>query len=169
MEPFAGTWVFDFEKTLEVQKASGATEEQIAQLRKLYANNPALGKMHPDLKFDGNVAVGVGPVISEYRFFAMHKHGTKICGKAWQHEDRFDPGDMSKCYVRLEIEGSYLYLEVGMDEGLPALDDPDLKSEPPVEGDSAKCDVETRPRIKPGDWATYVFSRRRQANAATTY
>jgi hypothetical protein len=161
MDPFTGTWAFDFEKTLAIQKAAGASDAQIAQLRKLYADNPALGKMHPDLTFDGNVAVGAGLLSSEYRFFAMHKHGTKICGKAWHHEDRFDPGDMSKCHVRLKIDGVYLFMEVDMEEDSPALNDPDLASEPPVEGDAAKCDVEARPGKKPSDWMTYVFSRRR--------
>lgn len=159
MTPFAGKWSFELDKTLDSQKAAGATDEQIAQTRKLYAENPAIGKLHPDLTFDGNVAVGTGLPSSEYRFFAMHKHGTKICGKAWHHEDRFDPGDMSKCHVRLEIVDGQLYMEVNMQEDLPDLDDPDLRSEPPVEGDLAKCDVETQAGKKPGDWMAYVFSR----------
>lgn len=82
MTPLTGTWTFDFDKTLDAQKAAGVSDEQIAQLRKLFADNPALGKMHPDLTFDGNVAIGAGLLSSEYRFFAMHKHGSKICGKA---------------------------------------------------------------------------------------
>lgn len=160
MAPFAGAWTFEFEKTLAAQMAAGVTDEQIDQIRKLYASNPALGKMHPDITFDGNVAVGAGILSSEYRFFGMHKHDSKTCGKAWHHEDRHDPGDMSKCYVRLEVIDGLLHLQVHMQEGLPELDDPDLATEPPVEGDPLKCDVDTIAGNKPGDWAVYVFSRR---------
>ncbi|MFM9960021.1 MAG: hypothetical protein ACKV2Q_02210 [Planctomycetaceae bacterium] len=159
LAPFAGQWVFDFEKTLTAQKAAGVTDEQIAQLRKVFADNPTIGKMHPDLTIQGNVAVGSGLLSSEYRFFAMHNHDSKVCGKAWHHEDRFDPGDMSKCYVRLTIVGEELHLEVNMLDGLPDLNDPDLVSDPPVEGELSKCDAKTKAGQKPGDWATYVFSR----------
>ena len=115
--------------------------------------------MHPDLTIKGNVAVGNGLLSSEYRFFAMHKHDSTVCGKAWHHEDRNDPGDMSKCYVRLRIVGGDLHLEVNMLEGLPDLKDPDLLSNPPVEVDPSKCDAGSAAARKPGDWATYVFSR----------
>lgn len=67
---------------------------------------------------------------------------------------------MSKCYIRLEITGGELHMEVNMQEGLPDLNDPDLVSEPPAEGDVANCDVDTKAGKKPGDWATYVFTRR---------
>ena len=60
--------------------------------------------MHNDMKISGNcAAVRSGVPSAEYRLFATHEHGGKVCGKAWHHEDRFDPGDMSKCYVRLSI------------------------------------------------------------------
>ena len=114
--------------------------------------------MHPDLTIKGNVAVGAGLLSSEYRFFGMHTHDSKVCGKAWHHESRFDPGDMSKCYVRLSIAGGDLQLEVNMLDGLPSLNDPDLglESAPPVEGDLSKCDAENQ---KSANWATYVFTR----------
>lgn len=160
MAPFAGTWIFDFEKTLAAQKAAGATEEQLARLRRLHAANPGLGNGHPDLTFDGNVAVGAGIINSEYCFFGMHKHGSKTCGKAWYHEDRFDPGDMSKCYVRLEMVDGQLHMDVNMEEDLPGVNDPDLASEPPVESDVSKCEVDAKAGKKPGDWAIYVFTRR---------
>ena len=159
MAPFAGKWEFNFEKTLAAQKAAGATDDQITQIRQLYEANPVLGKMHPDLTFDGNVAVGSGLLSSEYDFFSMHQHGSKLCGKAWHHEDRHDPGDMSKCYVRLELVDGDLRMEVNMLEDAPDLNDPDLLSDPPVEGDAAKCEVATKASKKPGDWGTYVFSR----------
>jgi hypothetical protein len=92
----------------------------------------------------------------------MHEHGNKVCGKAWHHEDRFDPGDMSKCYVRLMIKDDYLYMEVRMKDGLPDLNDPDLGSSPPTESGSAtKCDAVNPVGPDWGDWTTYVFSRKR--------
>jgi len=157
LSQFAGRWVFEFDKSLAAQKAAGVTDEQIAQLRKLYTDNPILGKMHPDLTIRGDTAVGAGTPSSEYRFFAMHNHDGKVCGKAWPHEDRFDPGDMSKCYVRLSIVDGDLHLEVNMLDGLPDVNDPDLLSTPAVEGKLSKCDANKQ---KPRDWAIYVFSRR---------
>jgi hypothetical protein len=157
LSQFAGQWVFDFDKTLAAQKAAGSTDDKIAQLRKLYADHPMLGKMHPDLTIKGNVAVGSGTPSSEYRFFAMHNHDSRVCGKAWHHEDRLDPGDMSKCFVRLSVVGGDLRLEVNMLDGLPDVNDPDLLSTPAVEGDVSRCDASKQ---KAGDWATYVFSRR---------
>ena len=160
MTPFAGEWIFDLDKTLVSLKKAGATDEHLAQLRTSYTGNPPRRNMHSDITFDGNVAVGAGPVSSEYRFFGMHKHGSKICGKAWHHEDRYDPGDMSKCHVRLEIVDGDLSIEVKMQEGLPDSNDPDLSSLPLVEGDVAKCDVDTKGDRMRGNWMTYVFSRR---------
>ena len=44
----------------------------------------------------GNRAELSGFPAGEYHFFALHTHGQQVCGKAWHHEDRYDPGDMSK-------------------------------------------------------------------------
>src|SRR5262245_13574803 len=159
LAPCAGKWVFDFEKTLDAQKAGGATDEQIANLRTMYADSPHLRKMHPDLTISGNEAVCSGRPAGEYRFFAMHEHAGKVCGKAWHHEDRFDPGDMSKCYVRLKIEGDRLTFELRMQEA-PDLDDPDLRANPPAEGDSATCDAEHPAGSDWSEWATFVFVRK---------
>ncbi|MCA8986137.1 MAG: hypothetical protein KDA78_00755 [Planctomycetaceae bacterium] len=160
MVPFAGTWTLEFEKTLEAQKAAGVSEEQIEQTRKFFADHPQFGKMHPDLTFEGNVAVGEGVISSEYRFFSMHTHDSQTCGKAWHLEDRFDPGDMSKCFVRLEVIEGLLYMEVYMQEGLPDLDDPDLLTEPSVEGDPLKCEYEAKAGNHPEERQVLVFSRR---------
>lgn len=97
LEPFAGGWTCDLEQTLQAQREAGVTDEVIEQQRRLLASNPAFSKIHPDLKINGDQAVGDDH--SEYRFFRMHQHGDYVCGNAWHHEDRFDPGDMSKCYV----------------------------------------------------------------------
>src|SRR5262249_4582265 len=127
LAPLAGRWDFDFEKTLDTQTAGGATAEQIDRLRKLYAGNPPLGKMHPDMTITGNEAVCTGTPTGEYRFFAMHQHDGKLCGKAWHHEDRFDPGDMSKCYVRLKLDVDRLVFELRMQEVMD-FNDPDLRA-----------------------------------------
>lgn len=160
LSPFAGAWRFDLEKTLAAQKDGGAGEEELASIRKLYADNPQLGAMHADLTITGNEAVGADGC--EYRLFAMHEHDGIICGKAWHHEDRFDPGDMSKCYVRLKTKDNLLYLEVKMKDGLPDLNDPDLVSEsPPAEGGSpASCDAESPSGNDWSGWTTYVFTRK---------
>lgn len=159
MAPFDGKWTLDWDKTLAAIRAGGATEEQIESLRRNYANDPSLSTLHPNLTITGNVAMGDGRPSSEYRFFRMHKHGTKTCGMAWHHEDRFDPGDMSKCHVRLEVVGSELRLEVYMHEALPDLNDPDILTPPPVENRPEDCEVEAKTTNEPGAWQTYVFRR----------
>jgi hypothetical protein len=160
LAPFAGQWAFDFEKTLDAQQAGGATDQQIDNLRKLYAENPLLGKMHPDMTISGNEAVCAGMPAGEYRFFAVHEHDGKVCGKAWHHEDRFDPGDMSKCYVRLQLEGDQLHFDLKMQE-VPDLDDPDLRATLPPEADSAACDADHPAGSDWSDWTTFVFVRKR--------
>jgi hypothetical protein len=161
LAPFAGNWAFDFEKTLDARKAGGATEEQIEYLRMVYAENPQLGKLHSDMTITGNEAVCTGIPAGEYRLFAMHEHSGKVCGKAWHHEDRFDPGDMSKCYVRLKLEDEQLHFEMRMQEGLPGLNDPDLLSTPPAEGgSSAACDADHPAGSDWSEWTTFVFVRK---------
>ncbi len=162
LSPFAGERAFDFEKTLAAQKAAGVPDlEQIEKLRKLYSENPLLGKMRPDLTITGNEAVGSGMTAVEYRFFAMRDHDGKVCGKAWHHEDRFDPGDMSKCYVRVAFKDNELYFETRMKEGLPDLNDPDFRSLPPADSSSAeKCDADKPPGKDWSEWTTLVFVRK---------
>jgi len=157
LAPYAGKWSFDFEKTLDGHRAAGATDEDIQRIRKLYEDNPQLGKLHPDLTIDGNVAVGAGLPSAEYRFFAMHEHDGVACGKAWHHEDRFDPGDMSKCYIRLALKDDCLYLDVKMKDGFPDLSDPDIET--PPSGSAENCDADDPAGGDWSDWTTYVFSR----------
>jgi hypothetical protein len=161
LSPFAGEWRCDFEKTIEARQAAGTSDDEIEHLRKFSSDHPQFSQLHPDLNIIGDVAVSPGIPSSEYRFFAMHQHGDKVCGKAWHHEDRFDPGDMSKCYVRLILKEKDFHLEVRMQEGFPEEEDPDLKSLPPTESGSATdCDVEHPAGADWGEWTTYVFSRK---------
>jgi hypothetical protein len=97
---------------------------------------------------------------AEYRFFSLHERGGKVCGKAWHHEDRHDPGDMSKCHVRLSMQGEFLHMEVRMQEDLPDLDDPDLQSPPTEGGSAADCDTDDPAGADGGEWTTYAFARK---------
>lgn len=161
LAPFAGQWTCDVERTLAGFKAAGATDENLEELRKAHHQNPQLGEIHPDLHIAGDVAVSPGPLSAEYRFFAMHQHSDKVCGNAWHHEDRFDPGDMTKCYVRLWVKDGLLYMDLRMQEASPELDDPELLSMPaPEGGTAAQCDADKPASSGWGEWTTYVFQRK---------
>jgi hypothetical protein len=158
LAPLAGRWDFDVEKTRDAQKAERATQEQ-DKLQKILAGNPPLRMMHPDMTITGNEAVCTGMPAAEYRFFAMHEHDGKLCGKAWHHEDRYDPGDMSKCYVRLKLDDDRLVFELKMQEVMD-LNDPDLRTLPPPDADSsAGCDAAHPSGKDWSEWTTYVFRR----------
>lgn len=158
LEPLAGKWIFDEEKTLAALRAAGAPAKEIEERRKAYKTDPKTAK-YPDLAIKGNVAVGNDLPSSELRFFRMHKHGKKICGRAWHHEDRHDPGDMSKCYVKLELVGDTLQLDLFMIEDPPELTDPDLANGPPVEAPEKDCDLDKKTTKNREDWITVVFHR----------
>src|SRR5262249_54260785 len=147
------------DRTLAAFEVAGAPKEDLDRLRKAYNTDHESGKLHDDMVITGNESL-CGP-ISEYRFFGMHQHDNYICGKAWHHEDRFDPGDMSKCYVRLSIKDGRLHFTVRMKDGLPDLGDPDLVRLPPAEGGSAAtCDADYPTGKDWLKWNTYVFSRK---------
>jgi hypothetical protein len=168
LAPFAGSWVFDFDKTIQAQEARGASKEDIERLRKQYEQNPELRKLHADMAITSSQAVCAGVPSAEYDFFGMHQHDGKVCGKAWHHEDRHDAGDMSKCYVRMAMVENRLLMEVKMSERSPDLNDPDLASDlsekrksTPMDIDSAaKCDAE-KPAVGTWtSWVIYAFTRR---------
>jgi hypothetical protein len=157
LRPFAGSWTFDKAATLRARSGtdSGATDEP-------QTDNPQGGDVHPDMVITGNVAVFKDVVHSEYWFFALHPHDGKVCGKAWHHEDRFDPGDMSKCGVRFELRDDRLRFEVRMKEAAPEVDDPDLTTVPPIEvASAADCDAEALSGGGWTPWSIYIFTRAR--------
>jgi hypothetical protein len=160
LAPFAGRWTCDFEKTIEALKAGGATDEKVESLRKFYRENPELGNIHPDIELTGDVAVSSGIPSLEYRFFALHKHDGAVCGKAWHHEDRFDPGDMSKCYVRLRLKENCLHLDIRMHLGEVNLNDPDLAPQPAESGSAAECNADHPPGDEWDEWMPIVFTRK---------
>jgi hypothetical protein len=94
----------------------------------------------------------------EYRLFAIHQHGPIVCAKAWYHEDRHDPGDMSKCWVRLERVGDEFHFHVKFqDDSADIEKDPDLTSMPTLVN-VKDCEVAgDKPESK--EWTTFVFVR----------
>lgn len=161
MKPFEGVWTVDFEKTLGAQRAGGALEESIAATRKFHTEHPELWTMQGSLRFSGNTAVGEGMLQQEYWCFGLHEHDGWVCGKAWHHEDRHDPGDMSKCCVRFRLDGNDLHFDLRMQDGLPDLNDPDLLTTPAPEGGSATtCDAEKPAGQDWGEWSRTVYVRK---------
>lgn len=160
LAPFAGKWECDEQRSVAAAKAAGLTEQDLAGyqvVKKLYG-----GKIHPDLEIAGNTIRYQGFAASEYWLFGLHQHDDYVCGKAWHHEDRFDPGDMSKCYVRVKLQDGLLFLDIKRKDGLPDDDDPDLVADPAVESGSAKqCDA-GKPHDSDWDanWETLVFKRK---------
>ena len=106
------------EKTLAAQKAAAGHDEAIARLRKMYEAVRPLN-LDAGMTILDNEALGSPFPSSEYRFFHLHRHDGIVCGKAWHHEDRFDPGDVSRCYVQLELIDDRLRFRSLMTEGLP--------------------------------------------------
>ena len=100
--------------------------------------------LHADMSINGNVAVLKGSPEGEYFFFAVHPHGQWLCGKAWHHEDRHDPGDMTKCYVRLELKDQDLHLSVRMEDS-DNPNDPDLTKLPAAAGSAGTCRADAAP------------------------
>lgn len=161
LTPFAGRWTCDLEKTLAARLAAGAAKDEVDQLRQIHQVSSA-GGLHPDVTFSGDTAVYAHFNIleSEYLFFGLHRHDNTVCGKAWHHEDRHDPGDMSKCYVRLAVKEGDLWMDVRMKESLD-LDDPDLLATPATEDGSADdCQADKPDGSDWSAWETYVFTRR---------
>ena len=156
LQPFAGQWQFHLDKTLAAWKAAGVPAAEIAAAEKMKG---APYPLHADMSIQGNVAVLKGSPEGEYFFFGVHPHGQWVCGKAWHHEDRHDPGEMSKCYVRLELKDQELHLSVRMEDGGPNPNDPDLTKLPAAAGSAGTCRADAAPDPPWSKWETYVFVR----------
>jgi len=154
LQPFQGAWQFDLEKTLALWKEEGVDEKEIAQARSISRLFP----VHPNLKIQNNVAVLPGSPEGEYFFFALHQHDQWVCGKAWHHEDREDPGDMSKCYVRLELKGADLHMAQRLEEDAADPNDPDVTTQPPT-GSASTCGADAAPATAWSPWRSYIFVR----------
>jgi hypothetical protein len=89
----------------------------------------------------------------------LHQHNQWVCGKAWYHEDRHDPGDMSKCFVRLEIVNADLHFSLRQQDGVLNLNDPDLTNMPITAGSASACTADAAADPPWSPWTTYVFIR----------
>ena len=154
--PFAGQWDFDADSTFALMEERIDNPDAIRISRQFHEN---VMPLHQNLSIAGTTLTGDGFPPSEYQLFALHKHGDVLCGKAWHHEDRHDPGDMSKCLVQLEIVDSKLKLTVYQFDGLPDLDDPELYSSP-ASSDADGCQTSESIESEPNEWAIYFFDKR---------
>jgi hypothetical protein len=156
MQPFQGAWKFDLQKTLAQWKADGVPAKEIAGAKRMAQGFP----LHQDMTIQGDAAVlsaaGRGAE-GEYAFFALHPHNAWTCGKAWHHEDRHDPGDMSKCYARLRLQDTDLHLALRIDANPPNPGDPDIANQPPAAGSSTTCGADAATDPPWSAWRTYVF------------
>lgn len=155
MQPFQGPWKFDSTKTLARWKADSVPAAEIAQAQ------AAGSSLHADMTIGGDAAILAGAIEGEYAFFALHPHNQWVCGKAWHHEDREDPGDMSKCYARLELreDGKELHLSLRTETGSVNPNDPDITTMPPTAGSASTCGADGAPATAWTPWRTYVFLR----------
>ena len=155
MQPFQGPWKFDAAKTVARWQADAVPAAEVAQAQAMGA------ALHPDMTIGGDAAVLAGPIEGEYAFFALHPHNQWVCGKAWHHEDREDPGDMSKCYARLELreDGKELHLSLRMEEDAANPNDPDVMNMPATAGSASNCGADGAPAPAWSPWRTYVFVR----------
>ncbi len=158
LSPFQGDWRFSLPKTIAHWQANGVPQDELAQAQALPGTIP----LHPDMKIQSDITLLAGVVEGSYHFFALHPHNQWVCGKAWHHEDRHDPGDMEKYFVRLELSDADLHLSVRIPEDSADPADPDITNMPVTAGSAANCaaDAATTPPWSP--WRTYVFERRGQ-------
>ena len=155
MQPFQGPWTFDPAKTVARWQADAVPAAEVAQAKAMGA------ALHPDMTIGGDAAVLAGAVEGEYAFFALHPHNQWVCGKAWHHEDRHDPGDMSKCYARLELkeDGKELHLSLRLANLAANPNDPDVMNMPPTAGSASTCGADKAPPAAWSPWRTYEFVR----------
>lgn len=153
LSPYHGQWRFDLEKTLAAWKSDGVSQQELDQARAIAHTIP----LHGDLNFTGNSIILPGRPEGEYTLFALHQHGSRVCGKAWHHEDRHDPGDMSKCYIRIELKGSMLHLSLRHDAGSVNVNDPDINMPATSPANNCGADAATDPPWSP--WRTYIFTK----------
>jgi hypothetical protein len=161
LAPYQGNWQVDENKTVALWLSQGTTQTEInsdlAEFKKLGL------PLHLDLHIQGNVAVEPWPAIrpgvnGEYLFFALHLEGPGVCGKAWHHEDRTDPGNhISKHYIRLAIKNGDLWLSDREQEDVNP-NDPDLMNMPVTGGSAATCMADKAPAAEWSPWVTYIFS-----------
>ncbi len=156
LQPFQGNWKLSTPKTLAAWKAANVPAAEITQSQTLASTFP----LHPDMSIKSDTAILAGKIEGSYQFFALHPHNQWVCGKAWHHEDRHDPGDMDKYLVRLEIRDADLYLSVRIHDDAADPSDPDVTNMPLTAGSAATCTADKNPTPPWSPWRTYVFERK---------
>lgn len=155
LAPFQGKWIVSVSKTLANWQSAGTPADEIEAAKKMAGAFP----LHPDMDLRDNIAVLSSVVEGEYLFFALHQHKQWVCGKAWHHEDRNDPGDMDKYRVRLELQGSDLLLSIRVSEDSADISDRDVLNTPLLADSEATCDADKLSESNWSPWRTYVFER----------
>jgi len=159
LTPFQGQWHFNQAKTLAQWRAGGVAASEIAEAQAIAAQFP----LHEDMRIESDLAILLPsakvPMEGSYQFFALHAHPQWVCGKAWHHEDRHDPGDMDKYYVRLAVVKGDLHLSVRIPEDAADPADPDVTTTPLLADSAANCPANAAPTPPWSAWRTYVFDR----------
>jgi len=176
LDPFQGQWNCDRAGTFALWKSQGksdrvkSTEESDKRLDEEFAKNhdPTLAVLrrdspHCDITIKGNIIFGRGALAEEYDLFGLHAHGSVVCGKAWFHEDRNDPGDMSKVWIRLELVGDELRIHIKGGD-FPDQENADLLERPTLV-DASKCETANE-KVDSQLWNSYVFRRPAQKSKA---
>jgi hypothetical protein len=154
LKAYQGKWKFNPQKTLALWKSQGVSQKELNQAQALAAITP----LHPDMTLQGDIAVlNGGPAEGEYAFYALHAHPQFLCGKAWHHEDRHDPGDMDKYVVRLQLHDADLWLSARIPEDAADPSDPEVASPPPLAGSAATSTADTLKNPPWSPWQTYIF------------
>ena len=97
---------------------------------------------------------------SEYLLFDLHQHDDLLCGKAWYHESVHDPGDMSKCIIRLQISDGKLVMFLKQQDRLGDINDPDIRRvfrANDFTGSVQTCEFEDPAGKHWLDWNVFVF------------
>jgi hypothetical protein len=157
LAPFKGNWNYNDAKTMAYWKAAKIPAAEIAAVQKM----KQLAAAHPNMALGGDLAIlhGPGPMEGQYQFYALHAHPQFICGKAWHHEDRHDPGDMDKYLVRLELKDTDLYLSIRAHQDAADPSDPEIVTMPVLGGSLSTCTADAEKDPPWSAWRTYIFDR----------
>ena len=150
LEPVQGRWWINLEATGDprVNDSNGNPRVKLVNEWAILINGHIIS-------FDDSVPE------SELRLFSVHEHDGWLCGVAWDHEDRHDPGDMSKCLVKLRLEDGQLRLNLRRPGRGVDVSDPDLRAASTVLGtNGAVCPQVGGVDYSWNEWESYEYTRR---------
>jgi hypothetical protein len=145
--PYKGRWRLDLKLTGDprIDKTAGPLI--------------AMPATETDIVINGNFITELTVPEGQYRLFAAHSHDGWICARAWYHEDRHDDGDMSKCHIRMRLDGPDLHFQVRHAGRSVEFTDPDFASNPPVISlDQSQCSLESDMDYDWQPWLSYVYT-----------